>query len=48
MTRSSSHDIPSKLQLVKGVFEDIDALAAGALEWDQEYEQIGRVDLKGG
>lgn len=47
MTRTSSHDISSKLQLVEGVFDDIDALAAAALEWDQEYEQIGRGRFQG-
>jgi AraC family ethanolamine operon transcriptional activator len=31
-----------KAQLVEGRFDDIDAMAASPLAWDQEYEQIGR------
>jgi AraC family ethanolamine operon transcriptional activator len=34
-------------QLVEGRFDDIDALAASALAWDQEYEQIGRGRFQG-
>jgi AraC family ethanolamine operon transcriptional activator len=33
---------PSGLRVVEGRFDDIDALAASAVAWDQEYEQIGR------
>lgn len=38
---------PSKLHIVEGCFDDIDALAASALAWDQEYEQIGRGRFQG-
>ena len=38
---------PSKLHVVEGRFDDIDALAASALAWDQEYEQIGRGRFQG-
>lgn len=38
---------PSKPQIVEGHFDDIDAMAASALEWDQEYEQIGRGGFQG-
>lgn len=38
---------PPNLQVVEGVFDDIDALAASAAEWDQEYEQIGRGPFRG-
>jgi AraC family ethanolamine operon transcriptional activator len=34
-------------QVVNAVFDDIDAMAAAALEWDQEYEQIGRGRFRG-
>jgi AraC family ethanolamine operon transcriptional activator len=34
-------------QLVTGVFDDIAALAASPLDWDQEYEQIGRGQFRG-
>lgn len=34
-------------QVVEGSFDDIDALAAAALEWDQEYEQLGRGHFRG-
>jgi len=37
----------SRLQAFEGRFDDIDALAAGAREWDQEYEQIGRGRFQG-
>ncbi len=43
--RSSSHEKGSavpEFQVVDGIFTDIDALAAHALEWDQHYEQLGR------
>lgn len=30
-------------RVVDATFADIDELAASALEWDQEYGQIGRV-----
>jgi AraC family ethanolamine operon transcriptional activator len=33
--------------LVEGRFDDIDAMAASALAWDQEYEQIGRGRFQG-
>jgi AraC family ethanolamine operon transcriptional activator len=29
-------------QIVEGIFDDIDAMAASPLAWDQEYEQLGR------
>jgi AraC family transcriptional regulator, ethanolamine operon transcriptional activator len=35
------------LQVVKQTFDDIDAMAEAALEWDQEYEQIGRGRFRG-
>lgn len=34
-------------QIVSETFDDIDELAASALEWDQEYEQIGRGRFQG-
>ena len=34
-------------QVVEGSFDDIDALAAAALDWDQEYQQLGRGKFKG-
>ena len=34
-------------QLVQGTFDDIDALAEAALNWDQEYDQIGRGQFRG-
>ena len=34
-------------QVVEGHFDDIDALAASAVAWDQEYEQIGRGSFHG-
>jgi AraC family ethanolamine operon transcriptional activator len=33
--------------VVNAVFDDIDAMAAAAREWDQEYEQIGRGRFRG-
>jgi len=39
--------MPFKPQVVEGRFDDIDALAASALAWDQEYEQIGRGRFQG-
>jgi AraC family ethanolamine operon transcriptional activator len=38
---------PSKLCVIDGHFDDIDALAASAVEWNQEYEQIGRGHFQG-
>jgi AraC family ethanolamine operon transcriptional activator len=32
----------SRPQLVEGRFDDVDAMAASPLAWNQEYEQIGR------
>lgn len=32
----------SRHQMVEGCFDDIDAMAASPLAWNQEYEQIGR------
>lgn len=34
-------------RLVEGHFDDIDAMAASPLAWDQEYEQIGRGQFQG-
>lgn len=34
-------------QVVESSFDDIDALAAAALDWDQKYEQLGRGKFKG-
>ena len=34
-------------QLVEGRFDDIDAMAASPLAWNQEYEQIGRGRFEG-
>ncbi|RZN03834.1 hypothetical protein CWO91_31560 [Bradyrhizobium genosp. SA-3] len=34
-------------QLVEGRFDDIDAMAASPLSWNQEYEQIGRGRFEG-
>jgi AraC family ethanolamine operon transcriptional activator len=39
--------LPTVPQVVEGRFDDIDALAASALAWDQEYEQIGRGRFEG-
>jgi AraC family ethanolamine operon transcriptional activator len=39
--------LPTAPQVVEGRFDDIDALAASALAWDQEYEQIGRGRFEG-
>jgi AraC family transcriptional regulator, ethanolamine operon transcriptional activator len=33
---------PSGRRIVEGRFDDIDAMAASPLAWDQKYEQIGR------
>ena len=33
---------PSKPQVVEGCFDDIDAMAASPLAWNQEYQQLGR------
>jgi AraC family transcriptional regulator, ethanolamine operon transcriptional activator len=38
---------PLTPQVVDAVFDDFDAMAASALEWDQEYEQIGRGPFRG-
>ena len=40
-------DIPARLQAVEATFDDIDDMAASALEWDQEYEQLGRGRFRG-
>ena len=34
-------------QLFEGKFDDIDAMASSAIEWDQTYEQIGRGKFEG-
>ena len=47
MASSSTTSERPSLQVVDGVFDDIDALAASALEWDQEYQQIGRGRFRG-
>ena len=47
MSIPSSGAGPVNFQLVAGVFDDIDALAARPLDWDQEYEQIGRGPFHG-
>lgn len=38
----------ASLQVIKQRFDDFDAMAASALEWNQEYEQIGRGQFRGG
>lgn len=38
---------PPNVQVVGGLFDDIDAMAASPLAWDQEYEQIGRGPFQG-
>jgi AraC family transcriptional regulator, ethanolamine operon transcriptional activator len=38
---------PSEYRLVEGRFDDIDAMAASPLAWNQEYEQIGRGRFQG-
>jgi AraC family ethanolamine operon transcriptional activator len=47
VTHSASRSQPPKLQVLEGIYDDIDALAASALQWDQEYEQIGRGPFHG-
>lgn len=37
----------SRLQFVEGHFDNIDAMAASPLAWNQEYEQIGRGRFRG-
>lgn len=39
--------LPPAPQVVEDRFDDIDALAASALAWDQHYEQIGRGRFEG-
>ncbi|MEP0324147.1 helix-turn-helix domain-containing protein [Bauldia litoralis] len=43
LSESGSH----ASHVVEGSFDDIDALAAAALDWDQEYEQLGRGRFNG-
>src|ERR1700733_12266583 len=38
---------PSEYRLFEGRFDDVDAMAASPLAWDQEYEQIGRGRFRG-
>jgi AraC-type DNA-binding domain-containing proteins len=38
---------PSGRRIVEGRFDDIDAMAASPLAWDQTYEQIGRGRFQG-
>jgi AraC family ethanolamine operon transcriptional activator len=38
---------PSGRRIVEGRFDDIDAMAASPLAWDQTYEQIGRGRFRG-
>jgi AraC family transcriptional regulator, ethanolamine operon transcriptional activator len=38
---------PSGRRIVEGRFDDIDAMAASPLAWDQKYEQIGRGRFQG-
>ena len=38
---------PSGRRIVEGCFDDIDAMAASPLAWDQTYEQIGRGRFQG-
>jgi AraC family transcriptional regulator, ethanolamine operon transcriptional activator len=38
---------PSGRRIVEGHFDDIDAMAASPLAWDQTYEQIGRGRFRG-
>jgi AraC family ethanolamine operon transcriptional activator len=47
MTMASRSPSPIGPIIVEGRFDDIDALAASALAWDQEYEQIGRGRFRG-
>jgi AraC family ethanolamine operon transcriptional activator len=43
----SIEGLPSHSRFVEGSFEDIDAMAASPLAWNQEYEQIGRGRFQG-
>jgi AraC family transcriptional regulator, ethanolamine operon transcriptional activator len=43
----SFEELSSGPHLVEGHFDDIDAMAASPLAWDQEYEQIGRGRFEG-
>lgn len=47
MTSTNEQVAAQELQIVEGRFDDIDALAAAAVDWDQEYEQLGRGKFKG-
>jgi AraC family ethanolamine operon transcriptional activator len=47
MAPPSRNELWSKPRVVQGHFDDIDALAASAVAWDQEYEQIGRGPFHG-
>lgn len=42
MTMSPPEESSSGPRLIEGHFDDIDAMAASPLAWNQEYEQIGR------
>lgn len=42
-----SNGPPLHTQFMRGVFDDIDAMAASPLAWHQEYEQIGRGRFQG-
>lgn len=44
MTVATLHN---PLQIVEQTFDDIDAMAAAALEWDQQYEHVGRGRFRG-
>ena len=47
MTPTDNHRQSPQIQVVDGIFNDIDALAASALAWNQTYEQIGRGRFNG-
>ena len=47
MAPSSLNGLPSGRRIVEGRFDDIDAMAASPLAWDQKYEQIGRGRFQG-
>lgn len=43
----SPEGLPSRPQFIEGHFDDFDDMAATALAWNQEYEQIGRGRFRG-
>ena len=47
MAGATLNELTVKSQVVEARFDDIDAMAASAVEWNQEYEQIGRGRFQG-